>query len=382
MFESTFAIIRREPAFRGAIIAPILVALVFAFFNLTSTVEPGDAAAAMILGIVNEDEEFSAPFGKVIISERILTGMQTSLPFGSATLDSEDDARAALDQGTVSMVLMIPANFSTSAMAGEPVEVRFLRTDHLSLAEAQFGQSVPPMIQANFSLAVTMVRQALAQGRPPVLNAPPPVAVADEVLHAAQGARGLFAPFVLLFPTWLAAMVGTLMLFIASRGSLRRDNHFSQSMVRLAVPVVSMGLSTLAGVLVVGLAADVWGGFIAPWLFLWLAGTAAAWVLMGLFSVLGFFALIVAVPLVFYQAPAAGAMSPVAAAPEWFAWINDVLPLSETLAGLRSLLIGGPAGDLPIGALAVVLVGGALLVVVGTAAHAMVKPASISGARR
>ena len=75
-------------------------------------------------------------------------------------------------------------------------------------------------------------------------------------------------------------------------------------------------------------------------------------------------------------------MSPVAAAPEWFAWINDVLPLSETLAGLRSLLIGGPAGDLPIGALAVVLVGGALLVVVGTAAHAMVKPASISGARR
>jgi uncharacterized phage infection (PIP) family protein YhgE len=130
----------------------------------------------------------------------------------------------------------------------------------------------------------------------------------------------------------------------------------------------------LCGVLVVGFFADTWGGFFGPWFYLWGVGVVAAWIIMALFSLFGFLGLIAAVPLVFYQAAAAGALAPAAAAPSWFSWLNDVLPLQEILFGLRSLLIGGPVDAIPYGAILFVAVVAAVLVFVGTAFWAWVSP--------
>jgi hypothetical protein len=372
--KSTFEQVRAQPTFRGAFIAPIFILIIFGFFNLTSTVEPSDGAAKMTLAIVNSDEGFASPIGNLKISEQILKGAGASLPFGSASYESEEAARDALNRGTVSMVLLVPADFSANVVKGAPAELKVIRTDHLSIAEAQFGAQLPGLLQANFSMAASLVGKALAAGMPPSLGGPLPVTVSTEVLHAAPTMRALLAPFVLLFPTWLAALVGSLMLFIAARGSLNGDNYVGQTMLRLFVPVIPLGIATLCGVLVVGFFADTWGGFFGPWFYLWGVGVVAAWIIMALFSLFGFLGLIAAVPLVFYQAAAAGALAPAAAAPSWFSWLNDVLPLQEILFGLRSLLIGGPVDAIPYGAILFVAVVAAVLVFVGTAFWAWVSP--------
>ena len=71
------------------------------------------------------------------------------------------------------------------------------------------------------------------------------------------------------------------------------------------------------------------------------------------------FAVIAGVPLVIYQGLAAGAAAP---APSWVSRINDVLPLTETPRGWRTIPIGGPEGLLPITETVVVLAVGVVLI--------------------
>ena len=147
------------------------------------------------------------------------------------------------------------------------------------------------------------------------------------------------------------------------------------ALVRTALPAVAMGLASLLAAVMVGLATEVWDGFVSTWLYGWLVGGTFMVGLVGLFSLLGFFAVIVGLPLVFYQGLAAGAVAPVAAAPSWVSWINEVLPLPEILAGWRAILIGGPEGSLPLTETAVVLAVGAALIWLGTGLHTASRPA-------
>ncbi len=71
-------------------------------------------------------------------------------------------------------------------------------------------------------------------------------------------------------------------------------------------------------------------------------------------------------PLVFYQGVASGLMAPVGATPNWLAWINNVLPLPEMATGLRTILIGGPAGSVPWVSTSVTAVAAMTLIVAGT----------------
>ena len=130
-------------------------------------------------------------------------------------------------------------------------------------------------------------------------------------------------------------------------------------------------------VLVVTLVADITSDFFQLWLYAWFAAVAIAWLTVGVFSVLGFLAVPIVVPVAFYQASAAGALAPPDAAPSWFAWINDVLPLNEILTGYRSIVIGGPDGALPLTELLVMLVVGVALIWVGTAGHAILWPRNV-----
>ncbi len=82
-------------------------------------------------------------------------------------------------------------------------------------------------------------------------------------------------------------------------------------------------------------------------------------------------AIIVALPLAFYQGTIAGIIAPAAAAPGWLAWVAGILPVDDLMFGMRTILIGGPEGAVPLGTVFVILLAGLVLIWVGTAGHAM-----------
>ena len=207
MASDALSTIRRNPMFRTALFVPTLIMFVFGFFNLTSTVDQRDAAAVMTLGIVNLDEGFNSPIGLIKISETLLEVFGSQLPFGTRAFEADADGREALEQGKITALILIPADFSTRTVSGEQISVGVVRSDHLSLAEAQLSRALPGQIQSGFALGVTLVRQSLAQGVPPNPAAPLPVTVETEVLHAAPSDRALASPFILVFPLWLKVII-------------------------------------------------------------------------------------------------------------------------------------------------------------------------------
>ena len=374
MASETLARIRANPAFRGALVAPAAIATIFVLFNLTGAVDPETASRAMRMGIVNLDAGATGPAGEMRLSERILEGLGGRVPFAVTPFDAEESATGALDAGEVFAVLVLPEDFTRAALGGAPVAARMLTSEHLSIAEAQLGAALPGMIEANLGSAVTMARLAVAarvQGPP----GPPPVAVVTERLHMAANPRTRLAPVILIFASGLGGLIGAILLHFATRGRHTRGAFATVALVRTALPAVAMGLASLLAAVMVGLATEVWDGFVSTWLYGWLVGGTFMVGLVGLFSLLGFFAVIVGLPLVFYQGLAAGAVAPVAAAPSWVSWINEVLPLPEILAGWRAILIGGPEGSLPLTETAVVLAVGAALIWLGTGLHTASRPA-------
>ncbi len=372
--NETLARIRAHPSFRAAIVAPAVIVTIFVLFNLTGAVDPEAASRAMRLGIVNLDQGATGPAGEMRLSEQILEGLAGRAPFAVEALESEAAARDALDSGEVFAVLIVAEDFSRAALGGAPVVACILTSEHLSLAETQLGASFPRMIEANFGAAVTMARLAVAariQGPP----GPPPVTVVTERLHVAANARMRIAPLFLMFATGLSSLIGAILLHVASRGPHPRGGIAAVALTRTALPVVATGLAMLLAAVMVGLATEVWDGFVSLWLYGWLVAATFMLGLVGLFSLLGFFAVIVGVPLVFYQGVAAGVTVPAAAAPSWVSWINEVLPLIEVLRGWRTILIGGPEGSLPITETVVVLAVGVVLIWVATGLHIALRPA-------
>ncbi len=374
MAGETLKRVRANPTFRGTIVAPAVIAIIFVTFNLTGAVDPQTAAGAMRLGIVNLDQGAPGPAGEMRLSEQILEGLGGRAPFAAMPFDAEAAARNALDAGEVFAVLVLPEDFTRAALGGAPVAARVLVSDHLSIAETQLGAALPGTIEANLGTAVTMARLAVAarlQGPP----GPPPVTVVTERLRVAANARIRIAPVILMFATGLGGLIGAILLHVATRDRHRMAAVVTIALMRTRAPAVATGLATLLATVMIGLATEVWENFLPIWLYSWLVGGTIMLGLVALFSVLSFFAVIVGVPLVFYQGLAAGAMAPAAAAPAWVSWINDVLPLPEILAGWRTVVIGGPEGSLPVGQTVEVLAAGLALIWVATFLHAAMRPA-------
>lgn len=365
-----------ERTFRFAFAAPVGTMLAFAFFNLTSVVDQGDAGRAMTLGIVNLDEGVTTPLGSVKLSERILDSMVARLPLSNQSFEDEAGARGALDDGDISMVVVVPPEFSDLATGGFPVQVRFIKSDHLSIGESQLGAVMAAQFQSSLSLAVAIVREASARGVPADFSTMP-VAVETVTLHHARGARALTAPFVMSFPTWLAAFVGAFMLYLSTRRPIYLDSFAGIGLARTFVPASVMGVATFVSVLVVVLVSGLGSEFLVLWLYAWLSAVAIAWFCLGLFSVLGFLAVPITLPLAFYQATAAGALAPPGAAPGWLSWINDILPVHEILSGYRAIAIGGPDGAVPFQEVFVFLLVGLALIWIGTAGHALLWPRNV-----
>ena len=349
-----FKLFRSRPILRGAVLLPAAITLIFGFFNLSSVVEPEKALATLELGVVNLDEGAPGPGGTPIaIGGRIVAGLGTQLPMKTREFPDEATALDALDMGQISAAIVLQKDFSLAILAGGSPNVKVWKTDHLSLMEMQFARALPAQIQLGLSTAVLAARAQLsaagsasasaASTGPPL----PPVQISAESLHTVVNTRILQAPIVIGFASWLAGLVGAVLLFQGTQAELHRGSAPLIAAVRGSVPVLASLLSGFAVVLVLGVVSGAWDGFWEIWAFRGLVGAAAMALFTALFAVLGWFALVVALPLAFYQGLASGIVVPVGAAPEWATWMNNVLPLPEIAVGTRTLLIGGPDGSIP-----------------------------------
>lgn len=384
--QDTLAGIRRHPLFRAAIAAPIGIMIIFSLFNLTAATDQQKLPSAVTLGIVSLDEGVEGMPGP--ISEQLIAGLDAGLPAGTVRFADEAAAIEALDEGEVSAVLVFPAAFSAEVVAGTPVDLRFLGTQHLSLAETQLSASLARQIEGNMTAAIGGLRQSIAAGAFPPSpgaepSAPQPVAVVStELLYAANNPASLSAPFVMTFATWISAFVGALMAFIASRIFKGAHTIVPVGTLRTLLPVAVPAISALCLAVVVAWTTDNWGHLVALWLFVWLAAAAIGLVFAGLFALFGFFALLLALPLVFYQAALSGTQAPAGAIPDWLGSIADAIPFSDIGDGFRALVIGGPDGSQPILLLLAVAAIGAALVWIGTWFHhrSLTLPAPAAGA--
>ncbi len=368
--------IRKSPTFPPAIAAPVLIMLIFSLFNLTAPVDPSRLPGAITIGIVNEDA--GLPLIPIKISDMMLQGMSGNLPFHVRRFDDQAAARDALEHGEVSAVLDFPVDFTPAVTNGGPVTVKIINSQHLTVSETQLAAALPAQLQGMMSAAIASLRLATAQGRPPSVELP--VKVEVETLHTASGPAALAAPVVMVFATWLSSFVGAMLFFGVTRPFLTQDTAAPITVLRSVVPLVVTGLASLLLSLVVASAAHLWGSFFPLWGLVWLAAASITLLLAGVFAVLGFWAIVIVLPLVFYQSILGGAQAPVAMAPDWLRWLGEALPFSDLARGYRAVVIGGPTGSAPILLLLGIAVLGVVLIAAGTFLKAMLRrPVAAAG---
>lgn len=352
--KNLHGLIESNPLLRAALVLPVAIMLIFSFFNLSATIDPQRAMGQLRAGIVNLDEGM----GPVRLTDRLLEGMQANLPFAATAFDEETAGRAALESGEVSALVIFPADFTRSATGGGPIVVEVVGTQHLSIVEGQLGTMLAPQLQAGMSAALGQAMSAMGR-------TPPQVMVQSSLLHEAPNQTALMAPAISVFAIWVASLVGAVVLYFATRPMVGTEGALRVASVRAFLPFAVVGVATFLLTLVICWLAESWDAFVALWAVTWLAGYAVTALLLGLVALFTGWALVVIVPLVFYQAALSGAQAPVAAIPDWLRPLGEALPFSVLPAGLRSVLIGGPDGGFVAVGIATLIIG-VVLIFAGT----------------
>lgn len=315
-----------------AIIVPVLIMLIFSVFNLTAPMDPARTAQAVTLGIVNADE--GLPMPPVKVSERMLQGMGSQLPFSTTSYDDREAAVAALEDSDVSVVLVFPPDFSAKAFKGEQAKFEIVTSPAVTVAEFQMAQQLEKMLPAAMSAGVASLKLAMNEGKMPTGEMP----VAADVTTVAETGpmAAMQAPFAMLYTTWLAAMVGAIMMTLATRG---RGDRGVVGLTRTVIPVLVTGLASFCLALVIGATAG-WEVFLPAWIVVWPTALALTWLFLGLLSLLGLWFIIVILPVVFYQSAIGGVMAPAAAAPDWLTSITSWAGLERIGAAYRGAVHG------------------------------------------
>ena len=334
--SSSIAEFRQSKLFKPAIMVPAMIMLIFSLFNLTAPADPVRTAAAFNLGVVNQDEGLTFPPMK--LASLAMEGIAGSMPFTVTVLDDPEIARSALESGDVATVILFPADFSRLAVGDKNFSIEMWKTEHLTVAETQMASQLQMMIPMALSNAVANLRLAMSKGQMPSLDL---TVTADvKTLHSAENTATLPAPFVMTFTSWLAAMVGTILLFLATS----QMASLNRAYVRTLVPVMTMGLASFVLALVVVSTTLQWAQFIGIWLNVWIVSLCLVWLFMGIFELVGLWSLIVILPTVFYQSVLGGSMAPVAAAPDWLREIGEIIPFDSIGAAYRGVMYDAGGG--------------------------------------
>ena len=255
------------PMAKQAIIVPIAIMLIFSVFNLTAPMDPARSAQAVTLGLVNNDE--GLPMPPIKVSERMLSGMGDQLPFSTQAFDDREAAVAALQAGEVSVVLVFPPAFSSQAFRGDQARFEIVTSSAATIAEVQMAQQLERMLPAAMSAGVASMRLAMEQ----MPTGEMPVAADVTPLGEVEPMARLQAPFAMLYTTWLAALVGAIMMTLATRSIAGRG---AAAAARTVLPILITGAASLCLALVVGATAG-WGSFLPAWLVVWPTAIALTW---------------------------------------------------------------------------------------------------------
>jgi uncharacterized phage infection (PIP) family protein YhgE len=319
-----------NPIMRAAMVAPVVIMFLFSFFSLSAPLDAQKAMAGLSIGIVNLD----TGMGPLKLSDRMMEGMGERLPFGVTPYESAEAGRAALEAGEVAALITVPADFSSAATSGGTITIVVMATQHLTPVEAQLGVMLGQQLQAGAA-------SAMAQSPLPIK---PTLAVTTEYLHEAPNQSALLSPAIATFAIWVGSLAGGVMLFLATEQAKATLGASRVIGMRAAVPLVVSGLAGLVLGLVIAWLGESWGAFVPLWLVLWAGIYAVSMLVAGLLAVFKLWALIVILPLVFYQNLLAGGQAPVNAAPDWLRWFGEALPFHALPDAVRSVLIGGPDG--------------------------------------
>ncbi|MCB1391199.1 MAG: hypothetical protein KDK12_18955 [Rhodobacteraceae bacterium] len=321
--------LRERPILRGALIVPSVIALIFSLFNLSAAPDPATLASNVTIATVNHDA--GLPFPPINVASRMIQGLGERLPMHLLAFDTDAEARAALDSETVQAILIFPENFSSSVAGSDAVPLTLVTSGSLTMGESQLTGALPAMVESGVSAAVQSIRLAMARGQMPDMT--PSVALTAESLRPPVNAAARMAPFVAGFATALAALVGGIIGWVGTRGL----GGVRGAALRTLFPLVAL---PIAAVVLAGLVAGFAGGsFLGLWLAVAGLGIALGWLFAGALALFGPLALLVAVPLVFWQAALGGAQMPISAAPEWLHWLS---PLGMDAIGghFRALILG------------------------------------------
>ena len=273
-----------HPLLRAAIVMPLLIMVLFSLFNLTGIPDEERLPTVIKIGIVNLDE--GVPEVSRSISAQLLARNQLGLLAESQHFTSEEAAKRALDTGDVSAILIFPAAFSREVMTAKAVNLKFIASQHLSLAETQFTGALPRHLQMALSAMIpnydlVKLGSQSADEFPAVYKK---VAIAVEYLHFAERSSALAAPGIMTFVTWMAAFVGSLMTYLATRGFQAPGTRVLVCTIRTLLPVAVSAAASLVLTIIVVWATNNWDKAVALWLFTWFSLTAANLLISGLFS--------------------------------------------------------------------------------------------------
>ena len=120
------------------------------------------------------------------------------------------------------------------------------------------------MFQMGLSTFVSNLRLSKIKNEQSSLEMP--IMIENETLYKAQSLASMPSPFVMNFVTWLTAMVGSVLLFLATN----QMTLLNRAYVRTVIPIMTMGASSLVLAIVVTTSTLQWGSFIMLWLAPWL----------------------------------------------------------------------------------------------------------------
>ena len=329
---SPYSDFRRSELFKPAIIVPTVIMLVFSIFNLTAPADPARILSSFELGIVNKD---IGPFP--LVSTKAIKGISKSLPFRVTLLKDSETARDSLLKGKVSSVITFPENFSQLALSNKNLSIDILNSQHLTIAETQMASQLPSMMQLALSTFVSSLRASKLNNQ--ASNAGMVVTTNVETMIKTKSLASLPAPFVMSFTTWMASMVGAILLYLGTR----QMAFLNRAYVRTIVPIMTMGFASFALATVVTLTTLQWEVFLMTWLSVWLVCVCLTWLFLGVFEIIGLSALLIILPLVQYQSVLSGSVAPVSAAPDWLERIGTAVPFDTIGAAYRAIIFGSDA---------------------------------------
>lgn len=321
---------------KPALFVPTAIMIIFSVFSLTAPNDQTGILSAFELGIVNDDK--GAPFPPIVVSERLLQGVTSNLPLNLVELETRAQAEELVEQGKIGAALIFGDDFSDKAIKGEQVDFEILSSQHLTVAEVQVVGQLKAVLPAAMSAGVAGIQLALSKGVMPTGEMPVVATIND--LAVASVPASMSAPFVMLYTTWLAGLVGAILLFIAAKSTLVGKER---AIVSTLLPIATTGLSTFMLSMVIG-STVAWDLAFEIWPVVWVSALALTWLFNGLISVFSMASLVLWLPIVFYQSAIGGVMTPRGAAPEWMGFLPDWIEFEALGASYRGLIHGVDMG--------------------------------------